>query len=335
VLKENAKKKIAVLMGGPSPEYDVSLSSGNNVAESLDRNLFKVSHVVIGKDGSFPIPLDELSKFDVAFLALHGPFGEDGAIQAILERVGLCYTGSGVGASRLGMDKIASKMLFRMKGIPTPEFKVVGNMSELSRTAKLFGLPLVVKPSNQGSSVGVSIVLDSSMLEEAFESASRFGPVIVERYIKGREIQAGILGGEPLPLIEIRSKKEFFDYEAKYSPGLARETTPAPLDTKTTRKIQEMGLRVFKEIGCRGFGRVDLFLEDNGEILVSEVNTIPGLTKSSLFPKEAAAGGISFPELLEKIIDLALSEEITKGSRGIREVGRFVKRIKSAYGSIV
>lgn len=303
------KKKVTVLMGGPSPEHEVSISSGNNVVENLDRIRFDASPVVIGKDGSFPLSLDGLSKFDVAFLALHGPFGEDGTIQAILEQIGLPYTGSAVAASRLGMDKVASKILFQMKGIPTPEFGVVGSVGELAATAELYGYPLVVKPSNQGSSVGVSIVHDPSALKTAFGSASQFGPVIAERYIEGREIQAGILGDEPLPLIEILPKKEFFDYEAKYSPGLAEEVTPAPLNKETTEKIQKLGLKAFRGLGCRGFGRVDLFLRDDGEIFVSEVNTTPGLTKNSLFPKEAVAGGITFPELLERIIDLALSDE--------------------------
>ncbi|HEB13995.1 MAG TPA: D-alanine--D-alanine ligase [candidate division WWE3 bacterium] len=303
------RKKIAVLMGGPSPEYEVSISSGNNVVENLDGIRFEVSPVVIGKDGSFPFPLEQLSKFDVAFLALHGPFGEDGTIQAILEQIGLPYTGSAVAASRLGMDKIASKMLFRMKGIPTPEFRVVDSVDELANTAQLYGYPLVVKPSNQGSSVGVSIVRDPSTLVAAFTSASQFGPVIAEKYIKGREIQAGILGDEPLPLIEILPKKDFFDYEAKYNSDLAEEIVPAPLDKKTTEEIQKLGLRAFRALACRGLGRVDLFLQDDGEIFVFEVNTIPGLTKNSLFPKEAAAAGITFPALLERIIDLALNDE--------------------------
>ena len=303
------RKKIAVLMGGPSPEHEVSISSGNNVVENLDGTRFEVSPVVIGKDGSFPFPLEQLSKFDVAFLALHGPFGEDGTIQAILEQIGLPYTGSAVAASRLGMDKIASKMLFQMKGIPTPEFGVVDSVDELANTAQLYGYPLVVKPSNQGSSVGVSIVRDPSALVEAFTSASQFGPVIAEKYIKGREIQAGILGDEPLPLIEILPKKDFFDYEAKYNSDLAEEIVPAPLDKKTTEEIQKLGLRAFRALACRGLGRVDLFLQDDGEIFVFEVNTIPGLTKNSLFPKEAAAAGITFPALLERIIDLALNDE--------------------------
>ncbi len=303
------RKKVVVLMGGPSPEHEVSISSGNNIVENLDQARFEVSPMVVGKDGSFPVPLDQLSQFDVAFLALHGPFGEDGTIQAILEQVKLPYTGSAVAASRLGMDKIASKILFLMKGIPTPEFKVVGKEEELTKIAQLYGYPLVVKPSNQGSSVGVSIVRDPSKLATAFASASRFGSVIAERYIKGREIQSGILGDEPLPLIEISSKKEFFDYEAKYSSGLAEETTPALLDKEVTEEIKKLGLQAFRALGCRGFGRVDLFLQEDGEIFVSEVNTIPGLTENSLFPKEAAAAGIAFPELLERIIDLALKNE--------------------------
>jgi len=302
------RKKIAVLMGGPSPEYNVSLSSGDNVVANLDRKIFEVYPIVVGRDGSFPIPPEKLRKFELAFLAMHGPFGEDGTIQAILEEIGLPYTGSRVAASRLAMDKISSKNLFLKHKIQTTPFKVVESTEDLSDAARKFGFPVVIKPAAQGSSVGVSIVPDSNGLAEALAGASEFGSVIVEKHVDGKEIQAGILGEERLPLIEIRPKRFFFDYEAKYTPGLSEEITPAPLDEETTERIQQTALRTFNLLGCRHFGRVDLFLTDNGEVLVSEVNTIPGLTKNSLFPKEAAAAGITAPELFERIIDLALND---------------------------
>ena len=302
------KKKIAVLMGGPSPEYEVSLQSGENVIRNLDRKNFDVSGIVINKDGKFSIPPKSIRKFDLAFIAMHGPFGEDGTIQAILDEIGVAYTGSEAAASRLGMDKIASKNLFIKEGIPTPDFRVVESAYGIKDAAESFGLPLMVKPSNQGSSVGVNVVRTPAEFSKAFAEAARFGPVIAEKFVQGKEIQAGILGKNSLPLIEIRPQNEFFDYEAKYTPGLSEEITPAPLDEKTTKRIQQLALDAFQILGGRHFGRVDLFLTEEGTVLVSEINTIPGLTKNSLFPKEAAATGITAPELFERIIDLALND---------------------------
>ena len=302
------KKKIAVLMGGPSPEYEVSLQSGENVIRNLDRKNFDVSGILVSKDGRFPTPLKSLRKFDLAFIAMHGPFGEDGTIQTILDEIGVAYTGSESAASRLGMDKIASKNLFIKKGIPTPDFRVVENVGEIKEAAESFGLPLMIKPSNQGSSVGVGIVRTPADFSKAFAKAARFGPVIAEKFVQGKEIQAGILGESPLPLIEIRPQNEFFDYAAKYTPDLSEEITPAPLDEKTTKRIQQLALAAFRILGGRHFGRVDLFLTEDGTALVSEVNTIPGLTENSLFPKEAAAAGITAPELFGRIIELAFED---------------------------
>lgn len=299
------KKKIAVLMGGPSPEYEVSLQSGENVIRNLNRNKFDVSGIVVNQDGQFPIPPQSPRKFDLAFIAMHGPFGEDGTIQKILDEIGMAYTGSGATVSQLGMDKIASKNLFLKEGIPTPDFMVVGSVGGIKDAAESFGLPLMIKPSNQGSSVGVNLVRTPSEFSKSFAETARFGPVIAEKFVKGREIQAGILGENALPLIEIRPQNEFFDYAAKYTPGLSEEITPAPLDEKTTKRIQQLALAAFQILGGRHFGRVDLFLTEEGKTLVSEINTIPGLTENSLFPKEATAAGISSSELFERIIELA------------------------------
>jgi D-alanine-D-alanine ligase len=302
------KKKIAVLMGGPSPEYEVSLQSGENVIRNLDRSKFDISGIVVSKDGRFPVPPRSLRKFDLAFIAMHGPFGEDGTIQAILDEIGVVFTGSEAAASRLGMDKIASKNIFIKEGIPTADFRVVESVGGIKDPAESFGLPLMIKPSNQGSSVGVSIVRTPADFPKAFAEAARFGPVIAEKFVQGKEIQAGILEEKLLPLIEIRPRNEFFDYAAKYTPNLSEEITPAPLDEQTTKRIQQLAIRAFKILGCRHLGRVDLFLTEDGTALVSEVNTIPGLTENSLFPKEAAAAGIPAPELFEKIIGLALAD---------------------------
>jgi len=301
-----SKIKIAVLCGGPSSEYNVSLASGENVIKNLNPAFFKTKKIVIDRNGKSPIKFKDLTKFDLAFIAMHGPFGEDGTIQAIFEQLHVPYTGSGVSASILGMDKIASKNLFSAAGFNLAPFRVVVNQDELKEASSRFGFPLIVKPFNQGSSVGVSLVEVPAELGDAFSCAVAYGPVLAEKYIRGREIQAGILGGEPLPLVEIRPKRKFFDYEAKYDPALSEEITPAPLDKKTTTKIQEVALASFRLLGCRHFGRVDLFLSDEGEIIVSEINTIPGLTENSLFPKEARAAGIEFSELVDRIVRMAL-----------------------------
>lgn len=296
-------KKIAVLSGGPSSEHEISLASGRNVAGGLRIQGHRIEEITVGKDGSFSIPPEELTSFDICFIAMHGPYGEDGTIQAILESIGVPYTGSDAKASFLGMDKIASRSIWLHRGLPVVPFEVVRSEIHAQGLPERFPLPLVFKPFNQGSSVGVSIVKSEDQIKKAYEAAASFSvPVMVDRYIQGREINAGILGEEPLPLIEIVPKKEFFDYEAKYNPSLADEITPAPLDRQTTERIQEVALRAFKALGCRGFARVDLFLGEDGEIYLSEINTIPGLTENSLFPKEAKAAGIEFPQLLEKII---------------------------------
>jgi len=307
------KLKIAVLCGGPSPEHEVSLASGKNIFGALDRAKFVPELVVWGKDDTPPLSSEELRKFDLVFIAMHGPFGEDGTVQAFLELLGIPYAGSGVVASRLGMDKVASKLLFRTANIPTPDYQVTRKVEQGIKILKMIGLPCVVKPSSQGSSIGVAIVRRKKDFKKVFDTAIKFdGRVIVERYIKGREINCGILGNKnpfALPLIEIIPEKEFFDYQAKYDPALAKEITPASLDRETARKMQDLALKAYQVLGCRGFARVDMFLEEGGRIYVSEVNTIPGLTKNSLLPKEARAVEITFPQLLEMIINFALEKD--------------------------
>lgn len=325
--EEIKRLKVAVLCGGPSPEHEVSLASGKKIFNVLDRDKFEPELIIWERDDTPPVSGEEFRRFDLVFIAMHGPFGEDGTVQAFFELLDVPYTGSGVAASRLGMDKVASKLFFRSAGIPTPENKAAERVEQGFRALEVVGLPCVVKPSAQGSSVGVSIVRRRREFKEAFSKAIKFdGRAIVERYIEGREINAGILGNQKpiaLPLIEIVPKREFFDYEAKYGslaalenhvpsraqgydPALAEEITPAPLDRKITKEMQEMAVRAYQALGCCGFARVDMLLEEGGRIYVLEVNTIPGLTKNSLLPKEARAAGIKFPQLLEMIIDFAL-----------------------------
>lgn len=302
-------KKIAVLCGGPSPEYDISLGSADTVLTNLDDRRFKAEKIIVGRDGSFPVKPEKFkSRFDVVFLAMHGPFGEDGTIQEILEGVGLPYTGSQVAASRLGMDKIASKKLFAQNDISTPRFKLLNSAAELADASRLIGFPLVIKPSNQGSSVGVTIVRDSQDFEKAFKTAARFGPVIAEEFIEGRELTVGILIDRALPVVEIKPRREFFDYLAKYEEGLAEEIVPAQIGDRATQRACQSALAAFELLGCRGFARVDMFLRSDGEILVTEVNTIPGLTESSLFPKEVKAQGIALSDAFVAIINEALND---------------------------
>ncbi|MCL5985829.1 MAG: D-alanine--D-alanine ligase [Actinobacteria bacterium] len=336
---------VAVIMGGQSPEREVSLCSGQNIIENIDRQKYDVLAVEIDRGGIWfalqkystirlknekvPISLERCDKksaalnletinigasCDIAFIALHGSYGEDGTIQGLFEMIGLPYTGSGVMASSIAMNKLISKKLFSYENLPTPEFiyfdkDFAHDENEIMQRVSSLGLPLVVKPVGQGSSIGVSIVKKVTSIIKAVDEAKKYGDAfIVEEYIDGREIQVGILGNNKpiaLPPIEIISKKEFFDYEAKYDPSLATEIVPADITQDQQHLLNELAIRAFKAIGCKGFARVDMFLK-NERAYVSEVNTIPGLTKESLFPKEALACGITFTELIDRIVTLGL-----------------------------
>jgi len=262
------------------------------------------------------LPPDVSKQIDVVFIAMHGPYGEDGTIQGMLELAGLRYTGSHVLASALGMDKSMSRKIWQSQKIPVvPAFSLDKNDPHYS-LFKNWSYPLVVKPFAQGSSVGVSIVHHKKELPKALNLAFSYeSKVIVEKYIKGMEITCGIIGNKDpraLPIVEIIPKHEFFDYACKYTPGLSEEIVPARIDKKTTARIQEMAVAAYKALGCQGFARVDGFLANDGNIYISEINTIPGLTSVSLLPKEAKAIGISYPELLNKIINYALEKNLAQ-----------------------
>jgi len=337
------KLKIAVFMGGRTPERDVSLVTGKQVVTHLDKSKYKVIPVVISSDGTsweikslswverfFPQIKSQSPKLDfsppkkvslgaffnlkplpdVIFIAIHGPFGEDGTIQGMFEFLGISYTGSGVLASALGMNKIAFHRIMENVGIQTPQWLVADREFFLgNQQLSIPGPPWVVKPANQGSSVGVSLVKNKKNLCLATERALVYSPeIIVEEYLTGTEIACGVLGNrEPkaLPVIEICPKNEFFDYEAKYTAEKCEEIVPARISKKLTKEIQEIAIAVYQTIGCRGFARVDMIIKRNTPFVL-EINTIPGLTPASLFPKEAAAAGISYPQLLDLIIDFAL-----------------------------
>ncbi|HKV45685.1 MAG TPA: D-alanine--D-alanine ligase [bacterium] len=357
--------RVAILMGGPSPERDVSLAGGVQVLQAIDLSRFDALVYEITREGKF-LPRPDLLKLtgpgaagaapevggvpaatgttaivphgieeavgdgavDLAFIAMHGPYGEDGTIQGLLELLGIPYTGSGVLASALAMDKLRSRQIGMADGLPFPRFVAVdggawpGNRAEVTaQVARDLGFPCVAKPNAQGSSVGVSIVGTEDALTPAVERAVEFGDVVlVEEYLRGTELTCAILEDpktgvpSPLPVIEIVPKREFFTYEAKYAPGGSEEIVPARISAVQTKQAQQLALRAHRVLGCEGMSRADMFVAD-GKVLLLEVNTIPGLTHGSLLPKAAAAAGIDFTALVSRIIDNALRRQRARQRR--------------------
>lgn len=295
------KKSVAVLMGGWSSERDVSLSSGKGVVDTLTSLGHHVTSIDVTENVQELITKLQ-PKPDVAFNALHGTGGEDGVIQGVLDMLKVPYTHSGITASALAMDKVLSKKIFSFEGIPTPPWKVV-NRHTLKETSP-FPLPVVVKPTSEGSSRGVFIVKDS-FPDELFSPDWAFGEdVLVEPYIPGREISVGIVGDRAVGTIELRPKTEFYDYTAKYTDGVTEHLVPAPLSVEDTKKACDFALRAHKALGCRAASRSD-FMYHEGQFYLLEVNTQPGLTPLSLLPEIAAHDGMPFGELLEYLIDHA------------------------------
>jgi len=292
--------RVAVLMGGPSAEREVSLASGHNAAQALLNAGANVCEVHVDEDGRFALP----ACCDVAFIALHGRFGEDGTVQRLLEERGVTYTGSGPAASALAMDKTLAKQKFVEAGLPTPRWVTVER--DLRHAADL-PFPVVVKPAREGSSMGVSLVTDAARLHDACMQAWQHDSrLLVEEYIRGREFTVGILGEKPLPVIEIKTNHKFFDYRAKYTPGEATEEL-ARLDALTAERMQELAARAHECLGCRDMSRVDIMMDAAGHLFVLEVNTIPGLTPTSLLPKAAQEAGLNFQNLCVQIVELALA----------------------------
>jgi len=296
------KIRVLVLKGGWSSERNISLLSGRAVEDGLKKAGFRVSSLDI-KKRSF---LRELlkRKFNVAFITLHGRFGEDGGIQAVLDGMGVPYTGSGVLASALAMNKLFAKKIFRSSGIPTPEWQEISKY-ELPQVRIPF--PVVVKPSAEGSAIGVSIVERKEELIPAFRRAFKYNDkIIVEKYIEGIELSVGILGEKALGVIELRPKRKFYDYKAKYVTGMCEHIVPAPLPQRDYKRVQEIALDAHRALGCSGYSRVDLRMDNKKRIYVLEVNTIPGMLRLSLFPESARAEGIDFVELLKRMVMLAM-----------------------------
>lgn len=293
--------KVTVLMGGISREREISLRSGKRVVEALKKLGYDVTPLDVKED--FFEKIDILKKSDVVFIALHGAFGEDGCIQAILETLGVKYTGSGVLASSLCFDKLFTYKVLR--GIvPIPKYKIVRKVEESP-----VGYPCVIKPRNEGSSIGVHICDNDEEYRKALEKELKtYREMIVEEYLKGRELTVSIIetakGFEVLPILELKPKRRFYDFVAKYTPGMTEFILPAPLSKEEEERVKEIALKAFEETGCRGFGRVDGILKD-GEFFFLEINTIPGLTELSDMPASAKAKGMSFEELIDIILKSA------------------------------
>jgi len=296
-------------MGGPSTEREISLKSGKAVYEALEALGLDVVAIDITSDNiEENLRLLKSGRLDCAFVALHGRFGEDGQIQDILERLHVPYSGSGVSASRLAMDKISSRRIFQENGLAVPPCEVVEKVYYADGWSfdGRFPPPLVVKPAGHGSSIGLSLVDKISELPVALDNAFAFdNRVIIEKYIKGRELTVGILGESPLPVIEIIPKQRFFDYHAKYHAGITEYVVPAKLEGVLNGRVQEAALASHRLLGCFGCSRVDIILDSDNIPVILEVNTIPGFTATSLLPKAAGVAGIDFGALCVKLLESA------------------------------
>jgi D-alanine-D-alanine ligase len=311
--------KVAVLAGGRSSEHDVSLSSAAAVREGLEEAGHEVVTVEIGReDGRWTVEGDALSLepgsaplgADIVFPVLHGPFGEDGTVQGMLETLDVPYVGAGVLASALCMDKSMFKDLIASRGLPQVEYAAVREGADLAELVERVGLPLFVKPARLGSSVGISKVSAAHELGAALELAFSHDPVaIVERMATGIEVECSVIGNrEPVASTpgEIVAHADWYDYEAKYTPGGMELVVPPRLGDDAIERIRELTVEVFKCTGCAGFARADFFVEDGERVLVNELNTIPGFTQTSGFPKMFELSGIAFPELLDRLLELGL-----------------------------
>lgn len=306
-------KKIVVVMGGPSTEAEVSRRSGTAILEALKAKGYNAEGLELNP-ATFANDI-KASGAEFVFNALHGKFGEDGIIQGTLEMMGIPYTGSGVMAAAVTMDKVATKRFFMAEGIPTPKahtyFRYEFKKRDLTgETLQEFSVPVVVKASSQGSSIGVVIVEKAEELEAALSEAFKYDrEVLVEEFIKGRELTVAVWGNEEkqeaLPIIEITTVTGRYDYVTKYKVGASTHIIPAPLPEEVTKKVKEIAIRAFAVCGCSGMARVDFMLGEDNQPYVIEVNTIPGMTETSLVPDAGRAAGIEFPELCARILAMA------------------------------
>lgn len=306
-------EKILVLMGGESTEREVSLRSGKAVADALRQRFENVTELDLTRE-----TIGEIGKIapDCAFIALHGKGGEDGTVQGLLEWMGIPYTGPGTLASALCLDKMMTKKVLTLSGVPTPQFLNISpdaNPKEaIGNAIRVLGLPLVLKANCQGSSIGVAILREREGAEETLKELFTYGDqVLAEKFLSGTELTVPVMGNEKLlvlPPIEITSSGKFYDYESKYTPGGSRHIIPARISAEVEKKVKAIAAKAYAETGCRGLARVDMMLDEKGDPFVIEINTSPGMTETSLFPDAARAAGIAFPELCETLVDLALEK---------------------------
>ncbi|MGE5308448.1 MAG: D-alanine--D-alanine ligase [Deltaproteobacteria bacterium] len=304
--------RIGVLMGGPSSEREISLKSGRGVLEALKGlGLDAVSVDVTTADRQQNLALLRSSGIQCAFIALHGCFGEDGQVQRLLEELRIPYTGSSPDAHRIALDKSLAREAFILAGIRVPDCVVVRKgEAHIKDRAMALGLPLVIKPATQGSSIGLSIIDSIGALDRALTEAFTYdGVVLVEQYIKGRELTVGVLKGAPLPVIEIVPKNRYFDFEAKYSHGMTEYVIPARISDEAARRAQLAALNAHRCLGCAGCSRTDIIMDAEGGLFVLEINTIPGLTATSLVPKAARTAGIEFPALCLELLESAYEKK--------------------------
>jgi len=307
------KLTVALLAGGISSEREVSLHSGEQVFEALDKDKYNI--LQYDPQSDLARLVQDAAKIDLAMIILHGPFGEDGTVQGLLELLNIPYQGSGVLGSALAMNKVVTKQLYEKAGLPVIPYIVHDRDDTLDaeKCVSQIGLPLVVKPVEAGSSVGMSIVRSADDLPGALDKAAEFDrAILLESYIDGTELTAGVIGNktlEALPIIEIipDESHEFFDYEAKYTAGVTREICPARIDEELTQKAQNYAKIAHRSLFCKGYSRTDMILKDN-EMYVLETNTIPGMTATSLFPQAAEKAGMSFSQVLDRLIELGLEE---------------------------
>jgi D-alanine-D-alanine ligase len=317
--REELPRKIAVLMGGPGSEREVSLATGRGVAKALRSLGAEVVEVDV-RNEDFQLPKD----VDLAFITIHGTFGEDGQIQKILERRGIAYTGDGARESEIAFDKIRTKQKFQEHGVTTPPWEVIhpGQRPTIP-------LPIVVKPAREGSTVGVVIVKNENDLESAIGEAAKYDrELLIEKFVSGRELTIGILGDQALPIIEIIPKGGFYDFNNKYpflnpqAGGGAEHVCPARIDAGKTKEIQQVALHAFRAAGLRVYARVDVILPENEPPSVLEINTIPGMTEASLLPEAAAAAGIGYADLCARIIALSRLPQRDRGQARARTEGK-------------
>ena len=294
--------KVAVLMGGPSAEREISLQSGNAVL----RALLEEGVDAVGIDARDAAVLGELQqmKIDRVFIALHGRWGEDGVMQGALEVLGIPYTGSRVLGSAIAMEKSRCKLIWQGAGLSTPEFRLPASADELESAAREIGFPMAVKPSREGSSLGVSKVTNRNELAGAWASARELDDIVLtEKWIEGKELTVAILEHQALPIIRLQAAGEFYDYEAKYLSDQTSYICPSGLPDKLEEQVQQLALQAFDLVTCTGWGRVDVLLDDNDQPYLLEVNTVPGMTSHSLLPMAAKQAGLSFNQLVLRILE--------------------------------